>query len=240
MGKAKSRAHEKNIKKSSQNFVRKKAHSFPPLENLRNNKSANKVSKKKQNQTTSPGSSEAPLSATQQSVPTQTQQQQQSVYKRDTVYPLPTPWYTGPRDRFLLSADENYQRILDSSYLGYALESKASFPEEFHEKFLHSFQSLDEKGIFQFDITQPGGLGTKTAKTFVTRCLIGDSGTTYKYLGLRMFSIPWNQRGEEELLPEAQAIYDLNQELISHTGRLLEERNKPVRGHQYNLTLINR
>lgn len=120
------------------------------------------------------------------------------------------------------------------------MEDSSSFPPPFHDNFLHSFKNLDEKGIFQFDITQPGGLGTKTAKTFVTRCLIGDAGTTYKYLGLRMFSIPWNDSNGDEILPEAQMIYDLNQELIAHTKNLLEERNKPARGHQYNLTLINR
>jgi hypothetical protein len=220
MGKS---AREKKIEKSSQRFVAS-----------RREKSV-KISQKKQKQSSL-------LSLAHQQTPTQIPQQQ-SVYKRDTVYPLSTPWFNGPRDRFLLSDDENYQRVLDSSYLGYALESKESFPQEFHDKFLNSFESLDEKGIFQFDITQPGGLGTKTAKTFVTRCLIGDAGTTYKYLGLRMFSIPWNQDpngSHGELLPEAQTIYELNQELISHTGGLLEERNKPIRGHQYNLTLINR
>jgi hypothetical protein len=43
----------------------------------------------------------------------------------------------------------------------------------------------------QFDITQPLGLDTKLAKTMVTRCLVGISGITYKYLGIRMFAYSW-------------------------------------------------
>jgi hypothetical protein len=166
---------------------------------------------------------------------------QQSVYKRETIYPLPTPWYTGPRNRFLTPNDADYERILASSYSGYALEAKECFQQDFHSKFLNSLQSLDEKGIFQFDITQPAGLGTKIAKTFVTRCLVGDAGTTYKYLGLRMFSLPWDEiDAGSEIQAECRAISEVNQELISHTKNLLEEQRRPVRGHQYNLTLINR
>jgi len=41
------------------------------------------------------------------------------------------------------------------------------------------------------DVTQPLGLGTKLAPTFVRRTLVGENGITYKYLGLRMFSHPW-------------------------------------------------
>jgi hypothetical protein len=41
------------------------------------------------------------------------------------------------------------------------------------------------------DVTQPLGLGTKLAPTFVRRTLVGENGITYKYLGLRMFAHPW-------------------------------------------------
>ena len=42
------------------------------------------------------------------------------------------------------------------------------------------------------DATQPHGLGSPCAATKVTRCLYGEPGTTYKYLGLRMFATPWS------------------------------------------------
>jgi alpha-ketoglutarate-dependent dioxygenase FTO len=54
-----------------------------------------------------------------------------------------------------------------------------------------SLESMKQNGFFRTDVTQPFGLGTKCAKTYVTRCLVGNPGTTYKYLGLRMFSHPW-------------------------------------------------
>lgn len=54
-----------------------------------------------------------------------------------------------------------------------------------------SLESMKQDGFFRTDVTQPFGLGTKCAKTYVTRCLVGNPGTTYKYLGLRMFSHPW-------------------------------------------------
>ena len=50
---------------------------------------------------------------------------------------------------------------------------------------------LEAHGFYRFDITQPHGLNSRCATTFVTRCLVGEPGITYKYLGLRMFSHPW-------------------------------------------------
>ena len=57
---------------------------------------------------------------------------------------------------------------------------------------LRSWQELESSGLFVVDVTQPMGLGTKLAPTFVTRTLVGENGITYKYLGLRMFAHPWN------------------------------------------------
>jgi hypothetical protein len=55
-------------------------------------------------------------------------------------------------------------------------------------------QRENDKSWFRHDITQPFGLGSKCAKTYVTRCLLGDTGTTYKYLGLRMFAHHWTNQ----------------------------------------------
>ena len=60
-----------------------------------------------------------------------------------------------------------------------------------------TLQAMASQGIFQTDVTQPFGLGSKCAKTYVTRCLVGDHGTTYKYLGLRMFAYRWDQGREQ-------------------------------------------
>ena len=50
------------------------------------------------------------------------------------------------------------------------------------------------EALYSYDIIQPLGLGTALAKTKVTRCLVGEPGATYKYLGLRMFATPWTEK----------------------------------------------
>ena len=67
-----------------------------------------------------------------------------------------------------------------------------------------AFRTLDQEGLFRTDITQPAGLGGKCVKTMVTRCLLGDPGTTYKYLGLRMFAHPWCEGKNEEEISQKQ------------------------------------
>ena len=54
-----------------------------------------------------------------------------------------------------------------------------------HNEAREAFDGLENGGIFRADVTQPFGLGTKCAVTYVTRTLAGEPGTTYKYLGLR-------------------------------------------------------
>ena len=126
--------------------------------------------------------------------------------------PLPFPHekrFTFPKDDFLRNVppyQETFQKALDTSYEGFAVdvhqETAMADNDKSREKSLNSshfddeaiqkaFNELDSHGIFQTDVTQPFGLGTRCAKTYVTRCLIGDEGSTYKYLGLRMFAYPW-------------------------------------------------
>jgi hypothetical protein len=160
-----------------------------------------------------------------------------SVYKRETCYPAPVKGLTFPKNRFLNPKDKYYHQIMENSYKGFVVESPDAFGSDFHESFLHAFEGLDSQMIFQYDITQPAGLGTKTAKTFVTRCLVG---ITYKYLGLRMFSIPWEE-GSIGSTHDSVRIGHLNKQLCSHTERLLQSSGKAVTGScSYNLTLINR
>ena len=63
------------------------------------------------------------------------------------------------------------------------VREKESFTGEFHEAFESALRGLEDR--YQYDITQPAGLNSKLAKTLVSRCLLGDEGITYKYLGLR-------------------------------------------------------
>ena len=125
-----------------------------------------------------------------------------------------------------------------------------------------ALQTLDCAGYFRTDVTQPAGLGGKCVKTYVTRCLLGDPGTTYKYLGLRMFAHPWNQiiRDPDSSKKQAataaaaaiQTIFDLNQSLTQQTQKHLqslaqkrlarnEVANPSVKGRAgFHVTLINK
>lgn len=167
----------------------------------------------------------------------------ESVYKRETVYPPSVSGSLGPWDRFLSPSDANFQTVLKTSYDGFVVSSPEAFSTSFHSEFQAAMEGLDEEGLYQFDVTQPGGLGTKLAKTFVTRCLVGSAGTTYKYLGLRMFSIPWDETVETVSgnTSNARQIGKLNESLIKHSASLLSRSGKEKVGScNYNLTLINR
>lgn len=159
---------------------------------------------------------------------------------REVTYPCPLANYTGPKGRFLTPKDSEFQSVLNTCYPGFVVDSPSVFPGEFHKQFRCALEGLDRNGVYQFDVTQPAGLGTKTAKTFVTRCLVGEAGITYKYLGLRMFAIPWND-GAIGADPHSVAIGKLNAKLIDRSKALLRESGKLETGScEYNLTLINR
>ena len=136
-----------------------------------------------------------------------------SVYKRKTTYPTLFPDYPGPKDRFIVPGDEGFDNVLKTCYKGFSFDPPEAFPDSFHNSFMTALDGLEHEGAYQFDLTQPAGLGSKVAKTFVTRCLVGEAGTTYKYLGLRMFAIPWNA-GEVGASEFAVEIGRLNQNLI--------------------------
>lgn len=172
-----------------------------------------------------------------------------SVYKRQTVLPLsPDRSWLFPQNRFMNPSDQNYDDVLSRCYQGFTLQPKDRFTNTFHETFYNAFIDLEDRSMFQFDFTQPAGLNTKIAKTFVTRCVVGTAGITYKYLGLRMFSYPWDEN-EFGVTTSMVDIKKLNDQLISHTKKLLKnhcntrigyESDSSVGSCDYNLTLINR
>ena len=110
-------------------------------------------------------------------------------------------------------------------------------------------------------VFQPAGLKTKIAKTFVTRyenlfqiarrrfvdppslstrCLVGEAGITYKYLGLRMFAHPWDATADDTR-PSFATVGRLNTTLIKRSVAILRgTARQEVGSCQYNLTLINR
>ena len=121
--------------------------------------------------------------------------------------PQPFPGHLArPEDNdFLLDQppfQESFQSALRTSYEGFVVDpTLPALPESHNQDCL---ESMERDHYFRRDVTQPFGLGTKCAKTYVTRCLVGDPGTTYKYLGLRMFAHPWSGENNEEKRVESQ------------------------------------
>ena len=101
----------------------------------------------------------------------------QSVYKRATIYPkLPLKETSNRCNRFLRESDQNFDDLMQTSYKGFALKPSDWFQRSFHDSFQSALRSLESQNVYQYDITQPAGLGTKLAKTYVSRCLVGEAG----------------------------------------------------------------
>lgn len=177
--------------------------------------------------------------------------------KHGVLLPLPFPsGLTVPTDSFLRNEspyEEAFQAALDTAYEGFVVDLPSSTDELQPDAIQNALDTLDEEGFFRTDVTQPFGLGTKCAKTYVTRCLLGDQGTTYKYLGLRMFAYPWNKlqktSGSGRLEAAVDTIRQLNTTLTERTTHHLSELDKrrrlrggePTRGRAaFDITLINR
>ena len=164
-----------------------------------------------------------------------------SVYRRTPCYPAP-PALTEREllginrlGRLMHPLDAYFQEVMSASYSQFKVDEPVQFSPSFHERFQRSLKSLEDLGYYQHDYTQPAGLGTKVAQTMVTRCLVGEPGITYKYLGLRMFGFSWRE-GDVGAVKELVAIGHCNSELQKRTAELLTPESGSCR---YNLTLIN-
>ena len=147
-----------------------------------------------------------------------------------------------PHNRFLTESDAGFKSIVHSSFSGYCYSPAESFSNSFHSKFERAMIGLEMENKYQYDVTQPARLGTKTDMTHYSTgsCVVGEPGTTYKCLGLRMFSIPWvaDCVGSSAF---AVDIRKFNQTMIKKSQEHLSARGEEACGScQYNLTLINR
>ena len=103
-----------------------------------------------------------------------------------------------PKNRFVTPFGKDkkcYDALRATAYKGFEVDEREAIPPKIHAHFHAAFRALDDAAMFRHDVTQPLGLETPCALTFVTRCLVGDPGITYKYLGVRMFSYPWRGDG---------------------------------------------
>lgn len=92
-----------------------------------------------------------------------------SVYRRVPILPPPSPFPQLNVDRFLVPGDKNFQKVLDTCYDGFVVDKPEEYSDEFHESFETSFTEIEKSGVFQFDLTQPAGLGTKVSSMKMMR-----------------------------------------------------------------------
>jgi alpha-ketoglutarate-dependent dioxygenase FTO len=163
----------------------------------------------------------------------------QLVSAGDSLLPLPFPSHLKcPSGDFLRDQpphNESFKVALNTAYEGFVVDESVADEHVIQ----NALDDMLQQSFFRKDVTQPFGLGTKCAKTFVTRCVVGDEGTTYKYLGLRMFSHPWDnlelKRLGLKLAGRAQ----------HHLNELDETRRRrgapPTRGRAlFDICLVNR
>ena len=124
--------------------------------------------------------------------------QQVHMAPKGTKYPVNYPRILPSKykSNFLTKAsdEELFSVALDTCFKGCEVDEPSKLPPALQpDQILASLKQLEP--LYQSDVTQPFGLETPCAKTYVTRCLVGERGTTYKYLGLRMFSSYWGDVG---------------------------------------------
>lgn len=176
----------------------------------------------------------------------------QVVHRKPPPFPKELPV---PKDGFLKNEQpyqKSFQAAMDTAYEGCVWDG----PSEQESELQRALSTMDGYGLFRTDVTQPAGLGSKLVPSYVTRCLLGEEGTTYRYLGLRMFSHPWNGSGhthknQTNLKNALQSFGALNERLTKQSKEHLrqlelkrQERNEKVAAIQgragFDITLINK
>lgn len=121
----------------------------------------------------------------------------------------PPPIWKGETNRlqsFLTPQDDPqaFKDCLKTSFSGFRYDYADALPSCLHRNFDSSFDGMDKGGLFLYDVVQPGK--KRLTRTSVTRTLVGDPGSTYKYLGLRLFSHPWFDVDEDgNSIPKSQS-----------------------------------
>lgn len=185
--------------------------------------------------------------------------------------PLPPEWSrtSDIKSKYLTPEDgDDFDSCLKECYRGFIYENPNDIPRSIHDAYSSLFDGLNDSGLFLYDVVQPGG--KKSSLTFVKRTLVGDPGSTYKYLGLRLFSHPWcdvDENGDGRVIEGelsclgmtlvklgyskkcARALIEtglVNKKVIDRTNKILHTNIAPlvknglVGSADYSLTLINK
>ena len=136
---------------------------------------------------------------------------------------------------FITPEHPSFSACMRTSFGGFVHEPSSALPASFHRRFRHCLSGLNADGVLaRYDITQPMGPGTALARTRVTRCLIGKPGSTYKYLGLRMFAHPWSGDEASEACKELRKLSKKLEDRAVTQGCARDGTSR------FNLVLLNR
>jgi FTO catalytic domain/FTO C-terminal domain len=166
-------------------------------------------------------------------------------FKRIRQHRLPLPFPSHlprPPHGFLRDVapfQESFRAALQTSFQGFAVDEdllppidepgKPNSPLQ-ESRIQESLRSIHR--YFVTDVTQPFGLGTPCTPTYVTRCLLGETGTTYKYLGLRMFAHDWKHTMAVEQLKDVLSDR-VSQHLLPN---LYQQRNATATSAKHTIT----
>eukprot|EP00956_Cyclotella_meneghiniana_P032235 scaffold87685_cov34-Cyclotella_meneghiniana.AAC.1 len=177
--------------------------------------------------------------------------------------PPPPIYESHSGNNFLTPQSQAFEDCLDTSYKGFCYDPPEELPKQLHQQYEASFRGMND--LFLYDTIQPGK--KRLTRTSVTRTLVGEPGSTYKYLGLRLFSHPWVDVDVDGNATDAKnpgstlsnigypalqsaALIEMgrvNQFLRKRSNELLEEHVSPntvpvglVGSADYNLTLVNK
>ncbi|KAL1007453.1 hypothetical protein UPYG_G00086970 [Umbra pygmaea] len=126
--------------------------------------------------------------------------------------------YLGPSDR-------GFQQLWESSYSGLALRRSCSLPEDLHAQVKAALLTLRRTGCFLRDLVR---VRERDVFTAVSRVLLGQPGTTYRYLDTRLFTIPWHAEDQRysccdpDLSAACKALWELNCYFCSDIGSAKE------------------
>ncbi|XP_077993603.1 alpha-ketoglutarate-dependent dioxygenase FTO-like [Glandiceps talaboti] len=123
--------------------------------------------------------------------------------------------------KFLTPLDEEYKKVVEESYANLSLQQSNEICRDLRDRVEWAFQVLLSEGYLYQDRVK---LKSRTVITPVSRTLIGQPGLTYKYLNLRLFTLPWcfGERPPRNEVEEACAVFkDLNDYFCQHVKDLI-------------------
>jgi mRNA N6-methyladenine demethylase len=146
----------------------------------------------------------------------------------------PKPYH--PHDKgskFFYPNHPEFDGCVKQSYRGFLHAGTQPLPGDLHGEVLASLECMRESGvIFHHDVVAAGKAAV--SGTMCKRTLLGDVGMTYHYQKLRIFAIPWEQRGNSALSKAIGTIRKMNKALTRHAKKYAK-----MGSCNYNVALIN-